>query len=236
MVFESTPTFGHSSSPPPGIRGKQLQMYNALNWPDYNLKTQELMQKQDGCQVIIATDILMVGVDFPDIDNVVIISHPPHTNDYIQKIRHAGRDHTLVPNPRGIIYVTSHAISLAHKQLEGTKKPTGKKGAKKKHKTSGKGVSLKSSMSKPMAELIIANCKTALLDRLYKNPQLGKFQCNYSSCAPEPKASKQQQKRGMHYLTKEMRELATKKFIALRKKIFIEEALLALTDPFFVLS
>ena len=221
---------------PPGIRGKQLRMYNALNWPDYNLKTRELMRKQDGCRVIIATDILMVGVDFPDIDNIVIIGHPPHTNDYIQKIGRAGRDHTLVPNPRGIIYVTSHVISLAHEQLEGTKKPTGKKGAKKKRKTSGKGVSSKSSMSKLMAELIIANCKTALLDRLYKNPQLGEFQCNCSGCAPEPEASKRRQKRGMHDLTKEMRELATKKFIALRKKIFIEEAPSALTDPFFVLS
>ena len=162
------------------------------------------MRKQDGCRVIIATDILTVGVNFPDIDNVVIIGHPPHTNDYLQKIGRAGRDHTLVPNPRGITYVTSHAISLAHKQLEGTKQPTGKKGAKKKRKTSGKGVSSKSLMSKPMAELIIANCKTALLNRLYKKPQLGEFRCNCSGCAPEPEASKRRQKRGTHDLTKEM--------------------------------
>jgi hypothetical protein len=43
-------------------------MYNALSWPDYNLKT-ELVRKPDGCRVIVATNILIstAGVDFPDI-------------------------------------------------------------------------------------------------------------------------------------------------------------------------
>ena len=50
-------------------------MYNVLNWPDYNLRIWELMRKQDGCQVIVTTNILMVGIDFPDISDVVIIGH-----------------------------------------------------------------------------------------------------------------------------------------------------------------
>jgi hypothetical protein len=58
------------------VRREQIRMYNALNWPDYNLKTRELMRKPDGCRVIVATDILMVGVDFPDIDDIVILATP----------------------------------------------------------------------------------------------------------------------------------------------------------------
>ena len=63
------------------------------------------------------TDILMVGVDLPDIDNVIIVGHPPNVNDYLQKIRRAGRDHTLVPNPRGITYLTNYARKAAHEML-----------------------------------------------------------------------------------------------------------------------
>lgn len=217
-------------------------MYNALNWPDYNYRTRELMRKQDGCRVIIATDILMVGIDFPDIDDVIIVGHPPHTNDYIQKIGRAGRDRTLVSNPRGITYITSHAITTACEQLGKNKKPrkkrTAKRCAMKKCKTSGKGIPSKSSMSKPMAELILSDCKTASLDRLYSNPPVGEpQQCNCSGCTPDSGAGKrcpqQRQKRGV--LTKEMRESATKRFATLRKNIYIKEVQSAVTDPFFVL-
>ena len=227
-------------------------MYNALNWPDYNLRTRELMRKQDGCRIIVATDILMVGVDFPDIDDVVIIGHPPHTNDYLQKIGRAGRDRTRVPNPRGITYITGSAVTAAYEQLGMTKQPKQKNGAKgtvtkaavkkpkvKKRKKMARGVTIKSSkssVSQSMAELIVSDCKASSLDRLYKNPPLSELpQCNCSGCAPEPKTSKRRPKREARSLTKEMRESATKRLVALRKRIFIEEVQSAVTNPFFVL-
>ena len=227
---------------PPSIRGEQLRMYNALNWPDYNLRTRELMRKRDGCRVIVATDILMVGIDFPDIDDVIIVGHPSHTNDYIQKIRRAGRDRALVPNPRGITYVTSHAITVAREQLGEIKQRKRKKRTAKKRKMSGKGVSSKSSMSKSMAELIVSDCKTTSLDELYQNPPLGEHpRCNCSGCVPESESSKrprQQRQKGegeTRGLKKEMRESATKRFATLGRKIFVEEVQSAPTDPFFVL-
>jgi len=271
---------------PPHVRGDQLRMYNALNWPDYNLKTRELMRKQDGCRIIVATDILMVGIDFPDIDDVVIIGHPPHTNDYIQKIGRVGRDRALVSNPRGITYITGSAMMAAYEQLGvakrpkpekdvakdvakgaakdtvkgaakdaakgaakldtakdvakgAAKKPAAKKPAAKKRKTTAKGItpkSSKSSVSQSMADLIVSDCKTSSLDRLYKNPPLGELpRCNCSGCAPEPETSKQRSKRGVRGLMKEMRETTTKRLVALRKKIFVEEVQSAVTDPFFVL-
>jgi len=147
---------------PLSVRGEQLRMYNALNWSNYNLRTRELMRKQDGCRVIVATDILMVGIDFPDIDDVVIVGHPSHTNDYLQKIGRVGRDCTLVSNPRGIMYITSHAMTMAHQEL-GVKQPKRKRRMTKKPKTSSKKITSKSPMPKSMAELILSSCKTTSL-------------------------------------------------------------------------
>jgi len=231
---------------PFNVRAEQLRMYNALNWRDYNLRTRELMRKPDGCRVIVATDILMVGINFPDIDDVIIIGHPPHPNDYLQKVGRVGRDHSLVPNPRGIMYITAYAANAASKQL-GTKQPNRSKAKSqlgqqktrkaKKCKTSGKGTA---SMSKQMAELIVPGCKTAALDRMYKNPPHDNLlQCNCSGCVPELETNKQPPKRRAKAeaftLTKEMKESAAKRFVALRRKIFAEEVQSVATNPFFVL-
>jgi len=224
---------------PLSVRGEQLRMYNALNWSDYNLRTRELMRKQDGCRVIVATDILMVGIDFPDIDDVVIVGHPSHTNDYLQKIGRAGRDRTLVSNPRGITYITSHAMTMARQEL-GVKQPKRKRRVTKKPKTSSKKITPKSPMSRSMAELILSSCKTTSLDTLYENPPLdGLLRCNCSGCVTKPEVGKrpprQRPKQATRSLTKEMRESATKRFDTLRGNIFIKEAQSALTDPFFTL-
>jgi hypothetical protein len=128
----------------------------------------------------------------------------------------------------------------------GTKQPKAKpksdqpkKRKAKKCKTSGTGTLSRSSMSKPMAELIVSDCKTAALDRMYGNPPLGDLpECNCSGCAPESETGKHAPKRrakGEVHLTKEMRESATTRLVALRRKIFITEVQSALTDPFFVL-
>ena len=235
------------------IRGEQLRTYNALNWPDYNVKTRELMRKSDGCRVIVATDILMVGVDFPDIDDVVIIGHPPNVNDYLQKIGRAGRDRALVTNPRGITYVTNYAIKAAHEDL-GVELPAAKskRGRKpkpadehrkrrtKKHKTLGtKATSTsKSSMSEEMAKLIVSRCKTKALDTMYGNPTVHPLmRCNCSGCIPELATPKKPQRRpkGEVHLMKEMKELATRRLVDLREEIYAAADSKILTDPFLVL-
>ena len=237
---------------PHAIRGEQIRMYNALNWPDYNLKTRELMQKRDGCRVIVVTDILMVGVDFPDINKVIIIGHPTNANDYLQKVGRAGRDCTLVSNPCGITYITAHAIKAAYEKL-GIEAPTArpkrrqaqpkpsngpKKRSTKKCKPSAvETPASKSSMSTEIAKLIVSKCKTNELDAMYGNPLLyPSTQCNCSGCVPEPqppKKSPQQQPKGE--LTKEMKEVATKRLIELQEEIHAATDLKTLTDPFLVL-
>ena len=234
---------------PVDIRGEQLRTYNALNWPDYNTKTRELMRRPDGCRIIVATDILMVGVDFPDVDDVVIIGHPPNTNDYLQKVGRAGRDCGLVPNPRGITYVTNNAVKAAYEVLgieppsarpkKKQAKPKPLKKPKKRKKSGTKALSIsKSSMSKEMAKLIIADCKTDALDAMYENPILhSPTRCNCSGCVPEPatpKKPRQRRAKGEVYLTKEMKEFATNRLIELREEMYLADSK-ALTDPFLVL-
>lgn len=241
-------------SSPIAIRGKQLRTYNALNWPDYNLKTRDLMREPDGCRVIVATDILMVGVDFPDIDDVVIVGHPPNPNDYLQKIGRAGRDRALVPNPRGITYLTNYAMKAAYEEL-GIEPPTAKpkreakpkppkrprKGTVTKQKTSGTKSASRSSMSEEMAKLIVSKCKTGALDAIYENPELhAPTECNCSGCVPGSEVSKKPPRRrlkgeGQLTLTKEMKETATERLIRLWEEIYIAAGPKISTDPFLTL-
>ena len=241
---------------PHTIRSKQIRMYNALIWPDYNLKTRELMREQDGCRVIIATDILMVGVDFPDINDVVIVGHPPNVNDYLQKVGRAGRDRALVTNPRGITYITNYARKSAYEIL-GIELPTARPGKakvkaqlsdkpKKRHTKKCKILdtdtpAAKSSMSEEMAKLIVSKCKTTELDAVYRNPPLQPpVRCNCSGCVPAPETPKnrpQWQPKGevQLNLTKEMKERATKRLIGFRQEIYLTADPNILADPFLVL-
>lgn len=241
---------------PIAIREERIRMYNALNWPDYNLRTQELMRKPGSCQVIVATDILMVGVDFPDINDVVIIGHPPNVNNYLQKIGRAGRDHILVPNPRGIMYITSRMKKAAYNMLE-IKPPTVrlKKGqlevesskklkgrSMKKHKKStAETLTSKSSMSVEIAQLVVSKCKTDELDTMYGNPVLHpSMQCNCSGCVPEQevlRGSPRRRLKGKAHskLTKGMKERTTKQLTGLREQIYRAANSKMLTDPFLAL-
>lgn len=233
------------------IRRQQIRMYNALNWQDYNLETRELTRKPDGCRIIVATDILMVGVDFPDIDDVVIIGHPPNVNDYLQKIGRAGRDRTLVQNPRGIMYITSHAKRMSYEML-GVEPPTTQpRKTKVKPKPSNKPRVRRAKKNKPdtetpsmsaeMAKLIVSGCKTNELDAIYENAVPRPFnKCNCSGCLPEQVVSKEspkrQPKRETHLnLTKEMKEVATERLVCLWEEIYVAADSKILADPFLVL-
>ena len=49
-------------------------------------------------QVVIATDSLKVGNDFPNVADVVVLN-PKDPNDIVQKTGRAGRDRRLVSDP-----------------------------------------------------------------------------------------------------------------------------------------
>jgi len=231
-------------------------MYNALNWPDYNLETRALMRRPDSCRVTVATDILMVGVDVPDIDDIVIVSHPPNVNNYLQKVGRTGRDRTIVSNPCGIVYSTTYARKVAHdmlgielpttrpKKVKVESKPPNKpreRRTKKRKIPDTKTPTSKSSMSEEMAKLIVSKCKTAELDSMYRNPPLQpSTHCNCSGCVQKPEMPQKPQRRRPKgevqlSLTKEMKELVTEWLIGLREEIYLTADSKMLTDPFLIL-
>ncbi|KAI0682787.1 hypothetical protein BC835DRAFT_1311383 [Cytidiella melzeri] len=140
-------------------------------------------------QIIIATDALMVGVDLPNVQDVILLSALPSVNNMLQKIGHAGRDHNLVKDARGIVYVTKAQIVLADKAVKAISITKG----------------CHAEMNIDVARMILAWCYPAFQDILYANPSHNhdpcscltctkifsavQPDCNCSMCMPESKAA-----------------------------------------------
>ena len=137
------------------------------------------MRKPDGCRVIIATDILTVGVDFPDIDDIAIVGYLPDMNDCPQRLgvwagivalpQTRTRSYTSRAIQRGVTY-EKPGIQPPTK----ARKRTGKFQATKETQAGcGHLLMSRSSMPAEMARLILSKCKTDELDTMHKkNPAL----------------------------------------------------------------
>ena len=236
IVFVSTISTGfrlfsylQSLLPPKADFRRVIRMYNAVNWPAHNIQTQEFFRNDPECRVIIATDILMVGVDFPNVQDVIVLGEPPDANNYFQKIGRAGRNRKLVPDPRAIIYITKSAEKNAKLVLNPPKPLT------------ATPVDKLPALDPSMATLILARCKTEEQNRLYNNPDHD-IQCSCESCqASTPPRStcqcsgcikdeepeilelasegKLRSRRGPRGISKPERELATKKLEGFRHRL-----------------
>ncbi len=146
--------------PPSSERSKRVRMYNALHWPSYNAETRRLMQEDPDAQVIIATASFMVGLDLPNIADIVIVGNLVSADEHVQWEGRPGRDPTAVRDARCITYVTKKSMQTARALLDGkaVTKPVGGK----------KGGAVQMELS--MARLLLAPCATAAQDELYKNP------------------------------------------------------------------
>ena len=203
-----------------------IRMYNAVNWPAYNVETQALFRNDPECRIIIATDILMVGVDFPNVQDVIVLGEPPDANNYFQKIGRAGRNRNLVPDPRAIIYITKSAEKNAKLILDPLKPSTATSADKL------------PALDPSMASLILAQCKIKEQNRLYNNPDHA-TRCGCESCQASPtlpltcqcsgcvkdeepevlalaSEGKLPSRRGPRGINKQERELATKKLASFR--------------------
>lgn len=93
-----------------------IRTYNALKWSDFNETTLRVFREDGGTMVIIATDTLMVGVDLPNVDDVILATTPDTVDEMLQKMGRVGRDSTRVHGARGIVYVTKKTLEAARKQ------------------------------------------------------------------------------------------------------------------------
>ncbi|KAJ7443746.1 P-loop containing nucleoside triphosphate hydrolase protein [Mycena galericulata] len=150
----------------------QIRMYNSLNFESHNAETRELLTvapgEADSCQIVIGTDSLSVGVGMPArLDCVILYGDARHVkdaDDFFQKLGRVGRTKGGSQRAHGIIY-------LARQTLDNY----------------AAGI-LKDGENPPdlsMPTLIVALCKVAAQNKLYKNPPFDP-PCTCPTCAANP--------------------------------------------------
>lgn len=215
---------------------RTIRLYNSLFWPEYNADTLALFRNTGECRVIIATDVLMVGVDIPDVDDVVLANGAGAPDELFQKIGRAGRNRALVSEPRGIVFFTKKQAKTARQIIDGNmpKKSKGGKGA--------------APMDPGIARILIAavngECITAAQDNIYDNPPFdpicspsclsctanpapSRGPCKCSGCQPEDlpmasllrPASKKNPVKQRDRLKKPMRAYGNRRLLKLRERL-----------------
>ncbi|KAF4583643.1 hypothetical protein EYR38_002398 [Pleurotus pulmonarius] len=134
------------------------RLYNSMCFPSHNIATCQTFVDDPNVGIIIATDAMVVGFDFPNVDDVVILGCA-HPNRDVQCKGRTGRPGGHVRNPRGITYVTKAMLANAQKLLRQQDLPG---------KTSHEG-----RLHPGMAALLLAptGCHNTELDILYGNPE-----------------------------------------------------------------
>ena len=215
----------HRGKNPP----KLIRMYNSLNFPSYNSKTLDLMHNDPELKILFSTDCLCVGFNCKYIQNVAIMGETKDMNEYVQKSGRPGQDCEIVKDPRGIMYVTKKAASVAKDVLAG-----------KAPKTTTKGKTVE--MDAGIARFLVSNCLPLQQDREYNNPSIDppchcencaskprvtrRVPCNCSRCSPETLPPILIQKRQplaipmAEWLTDEMGILATQRLTVFRKSLW----------------
>jgi superfamily II DNA helicase RecQ len=103
-------------------------LYTAIFTSDYNAETRTKFIHDHEQQIIISTDALKVGNDFPNVEDIMVLnSRDP--NDIVQKTGRVGRDPSIVIDPRGIVYFPKGLQQRAQKLIdEGAQNSTVSKG------------------------------------------------------------------------------------------------------------
>ncbi|KAJ3742527.1 P-loop containing nucleoside triphosphate hydrolase protein [Lentinula detonsa] len=125
----------------------------------YNQRSRDLFVNDLNCQVLISTDALKVGNDFPNVDDVIVIE-PQSPDDILQKGGRAGRKLPFsTPGPRCICYFSESTMKHAKTIIQHGKNEADAR----QNQQHGK-------MTIQMARLLFAECINAQLDDLFDNP------------------------------------------------------------------
>ncbi|KAF8149766.1 P-loop containing nucleoside triphosphate hydrolase protein [Mycena galopus ATCC 62051] len=158
---------------PPENRDKRIRLYNSMNFESHNAATRKLLDNPDmaaGCQIVIGTDALSVGVNIPVRQDAIVIGDVDDVDELIQKGGPVGRNQKLVHDARLIVYVTASAIAAAEKAIKAKDLPLPAK-------TSPPDLS--------MPEMIVSSCKVEAQNRLYNNP-ISDPPCTCTTCTSIP--------------------------------------------------
>jgi hypothetical protein len=72
--------------------GKQLRLFNSLNWHSYNEETLSFLKNDNFAAVTIATDVLSVSWDSQVMEAAIILGEPADVDEFDQKISRVGRN------------------------------------------------------------------------------------------------------------------------------------------------
>ncbi|KAJ6627941.1 P-loop containing nucleoside triphosphate hydrolase protein, partial [Mycena sp. CBHHK59/15] len=143
-------------------RDNRIRMHTGLCWPEDKIKTLTDIVDDPKCQIIVATNGLAQGNDIKVIETVIQIGEPESMEMYVQK---PGRARPTAQNPCAIFYISGTRSALAAKIAEQSDaenevdaKKSGRKGAT-------------TSMSRPVADVLVARCKPEEQDRQFDNPE-----------------------------------------------------------------
>ncbi|TRM62008.1 P-loop containing nucleoside triphosphate hydrolase protein, partial [Schizophyllum amplum] len=158
-----------SKSPGASLK-RRPRTYSRLQTDEHNNETLELLLSPSK-MLVIATDTLAVGIDIPDILTVIIIE-PEDLDDAIQKGGRSGRDASLVPHPRAVIYLPSRVYNDPQSVLDNAE-ATASQGSKR--------------IDTSLAELALASCKLRSIDEQYGNDP-DEPPCSCTRCTLHPRA------------------------------------------------
>ncbi|KAF9491307.1 hypothetical protein BDN71DRAFT_1351595, partial [Pleurotus eryngii] len=146
---------------------KRIRVYNSLSFPTYNQSTRGLFEVDPDIDTVIATDSLVVGFNFSNVANVIILGCA-HPNRDVQCKGRTGCPGGHIKDLCGITYITKATLMNAQKLLDS-------------------GSPSKTSLHPSMASLVLAptGCHNKELDILYGNPESDP-QCRCETCLTHP--------------------------------------------------
>ncbi|KAJ7456198.1 P-loop containing nucleoside triphosphate hydrolase protein [Mycena latifolia] len=156
----------------PAERSTRVRLYSSINFPSHNAT--ELMNEpttDKGCQIVIGTDTLSVGIDMAARQDAIIIGDVEDSDELFQKAGRVGRHPELVDDARVIVYIAKSTRTAAEKALKQRDDPMAAKPA--------------TPPDLSMAEMIVAECKVKAQNRLYSNPTTDP-RCKCGTCTKHP--------------------------------------------------
>ncbi|EIW62771.1 P-loop containing nucleoside triphosphate hydrolase protein [Trametes versicolor FP-101664 SS1] len=177
--------FLRSRLPSPVDPYQFIRTYSSLKWSDFNETTLCHFHEDGGTMILIATDTLMVGVDLPNVDDVILAIAPDTVDEMLQKIGRTGRDAARVSHARGIVYVSKSTVDAARKQVGAEVTKTRKTPASSIGVAAACSKRLVKLLNPAMARMIVADCKTAAQDAIYENPAVDE-PCSCTKCRARP--------------------------------------------------
>lgn len=178
-------------------QARKVRKYDALNdRGTYDKETMSLVEGLDSEHdwlVIVATSILMVGVDLRGVKCVVILE-PLDFDEELQKEGRLLRSKVSMDDTaESYVYVSRRTMEKAYELVSVARNAdttlgnqTGEKRKRHKPNTQTEGNQDTPSLDLSMAKRLVAQCRTEEQNRQYANPPYGRPPCTCSQCSRAP--------------------------------------------------